>query len=239
MKIDPKLIPVLFLSILPSVAASATMSWEATISELMPGPFGTGAESEFHLGEPIRFDMEFRRDNAAPVGDRNGFKYVVDRFSLTSTTYSVEVLERGAIRFHDGTGEREDSFQMYSGFSDLTSGYGIPLDGLPLLSGFYFSSFSFYLTLDPSAFTDESLQQEIDPESITYFSMRFSFREPASTRLMGSVGSNRISQFNGISVVSTVPDIPPQAALLLGIATLLAQGHRKRASPTDSGKPTL
>lgn len=195
-------------------ANAVTVQLSATIDEVGQNYFGGGVVDFFKVGETINFSFNYVADDSIPAGDSNGMKYVVTDFRIDTPAYSATVLNRGAIRFSDSDGY--DSFSMYSGYSDLTQGYGIPLPNIPLLNGYYLSSLGLTLGSTTGAFSNDSLNQPLLKDSFDSFNFHFAFREPGSTRAMGTIQSWHLASLT--SSISPVPE--PSSALLFGLGIL-------------------
>ena len=167
---------------LATSAHAVTVNLAATIGEVGQNhSSGPGVVGLFAIGDGVQFSFDYLADDSVPAGDNNGMKYVVTRFTLTTPVYTATVLGRGALKFAHQP--NYDTFSMYSGIADLTETYGVPIPGVPLLNGFYLSSFGFNLeATGGGAFKSNSLRQPLIAGDFDAFNLHFSFREPGSTR---------------------------------------------------------
>ena len=217
---------------LATSAHAVTVNLAATIGEVGQNhSSGPGVVGLFAIGDGVQFSFDYRADDSVPAGDNNGMKYVVTRFTLTTPVYTATVLGRGALKFAHQP--NYDTFSMYSGIADLTETYGVPIPGVPLLNGFYLSSFGFNLeATGGGAFKSNSLRQPLIAGDFDAFNLHFSFREPGSTRAVGTMQSWQLDALS--STALAVPE-PASAALLLAGALLLGvwsdrTPHRRRAA---------
>lgn len=204
-----------FAATLAMNAHGATVQLSATIDDIGQNYFGGGVVDFFQAGETVIFSFSYTLDDSIPAGDANGMKYVVTDFHIDSPAYSATVLNRGAIKFTNTDGY--DSFSMYSGYSDLTQSYGVPLPDVPLLNGYYLSSLGFTLGSSTGAFSSDSLNQPLMKDAFDSFNFYFAFREPGSTRAMGTMQSWHLTSLT--SSISPVPEA--SSALLFGLGILV------------------
>lgn len=207
---------------LASQANAVTVKLSTTIDVKNQNYFGTGVTDFFKIGDTVNFSFNYTPDDSIPAGDWNGMKYVVTDFTIDTPAYSATVLNRGAIKFTHANGY--DQFVMSSGYSGLTSSYGVPLANVPLLNGYYLSSVGLSLNADRGGvFTSDSLKQPLRKDMFNSASFFFDFREPGTTRAMGTMQSFHIDSLT--SSISPVPE--PSTELLFG-AGILALALRVR-----------
>ena len=198
-------------------AQALTVQLSATIEDIGQNYFGGGVVDRFALGEVVGFSFDYGADDSVLPGDPNGMRYVVTKFTITSAAYTATLFDRGALKFQHA--DDYDSFQMYSGYEDLTEGHGIPIPGVPLLDGYYLSSFGFSLEASSGgAFASESLNQPLTAGMFDGFNFHFAFREPGTTRAMGTMQGWQLNTLS--STASPVPE-PGSAGLFAAGAAML------------------
>lgn len=196
-------------------AQAVTISLSATIDDIGQNYFGAGVVDLFNIGDVVSFSFNYLPDDSAPAGDANGMKYVVTDFTISTPAYSATILNRGALKFVNG--DTYDYFSMYSGYSDLTESYGVPLQDVPLLDGYYLSSLGFNLVSTTGAFTSDSLNQPLESADFDSFNFFFAFREPGTTYAMGTMQSWHLT-----SLTSSINSIPESSTPLLVAFGLVA-----------------
>lgn len=216
---------------LTTSAQAVTVSLSATIGEVGQNYVeGGGVLGHFAPGETVTFSFNYVPDDHAPVGDQNGMKYVITDFTISTAAYTGTVSNRGALKFSHQDGY--DGFSMYSGIADLTEGYGVPIPGVPLLDGYYLSSFGFNLEAsDGGAFTSDSLNQALIASDFDGFNLHFAFRAPGSSLAAGTMESWQLDSLS--STLNPVPEPATVALLALGLVALALQ--RRRADGPRSG----
>jgi hypothetical protein len=209
---------------LTTSAQAVTVSLSATLGEIGQNYVaGDGVLGHFALGESVTFSFDYVPDDDAAPGDANGMKYVVTDFTISTAAYTGTVFDRGALKFSHQDGY--DVFSMYSGYEDLTEGYGVPIPGVPLLDGSYLSSFGFNLEATRGgAFTSDSLNQALVASDFGGFNLHFAFREPGSALAAGTMQSWRLDSLS--STLNPVPEPATGALLALGLGALALQRHR-------------
>lgn len=215
---------------LTGAAHAVTVSLVATIGAAGQNfTDGNGVLPRFPLGDVVSLSFNYVADDTAPAGDENGMKYVITDFTLATAAYTATVLDRGALKFSHQDGY--DQFSMYSGYEDLTEGYGVPIPGVPLLDGFYLSSVGFNLeATNGGAFGSDSLSQALIAADFDAFNLHFAFRQPGSTLAAGTMQSWQLDALS-----STLNPVPEPAAPWLVGAGLLIVGvqirRRERSIP--------
>lgn len=210
-------------------ATPVTVNLTAILGDVGQNYFGGGVVDYFHVGDSVSFSFTYTPDDSVVAGDPNGFKYVVTEFSLNTSAYQATVLNRGAINLQNNVWGGSDVFSMSSGYWSLMQGYGVPLDGVPLLNGDYLSDIGLSLySSSGSAFNNASLAQPLRLSDFDSGSFYFAFREPGTTLAMGTMQSWNITSLE--STLNSVPEPETYALLLLGIGLTGAVSSRRRKS---------